>query len=160
VIERVNRTSALWQEFGFLCDLLVIEPHGQARYYEEVPIDYVHESDTGDANYYVTITLEYGRDHDKIDPFDITLGRVAQDDAERSYDARYLHPVLRQYSRRKLIAEHHIAENLENEWNGPAHREPLEAFFGSAGKDKFNAATPLSESGASDRIAIATQSGD
>jgi len=27
------------------------------------------------------------------------------------------------------VAEHHVAENLENEWNGPAHREPLVAFF-------------------------------
>jgi thioredoxin reductase len=160
VIERINRTSALWQEFGFLCDLIVIEPDGQPRYYEELPVDYVHESDIGEADNYVTITLEYGRDHDKIDPFDITVGRVAQDDVERSYDARYLHPVLRQYSRRKLIAEHHIAENLENEWTGPAHREPLEAFFAAMGKkDKLNAA-PLFESGASDGMAVASPSGD
>ena len=131
VIERVNRTSALWQQFGFLCDLIVFDPQGQARYYEELPVDYVRDSDFGEAECYVTIALEYGPDHDKFDPFDITVKRVAQDDAEHSVDARYLHPVVRQYSRRKFVSEHHIAENLENQWNGPAHREPLTRFFAS-----------------------------
>jgi hypothetical protein len=54
---------------------------------------------------------------------------VAQDDAEHAIDARYLHPVVRHYSRGRFTSEHHIAENLENEWNGPAHCEPLATFF-------------------------------
>jgi hypothetical protein len=37
--------------------------------------------------------------------------------------------VIRHYSRGTLLAEHHVAENLENEWNGPAHVGPLERFF-------------------------------
>lgn len=131
VIKRVNRTSALWQQFDFLCDLIVIDSQGQARYYEELPVDYVRDSEFGQAECYITITLEYGPDHDKLDPFDINVKRIAQDDAEHSFDARYLHPVVRQYSCRKFVSEHHIAENLENEWNGPAHREPLMAFFAS-----------------------------
>src|SRR5262249_39931307 len=129
VIARVNRTSALWQMFAFLCDLIVIGRDGEARYYEELPSAYVHETNFGESEKYFTISLEYGPDHDLIDPFDISLGRIAQDDAERSHEARYLHPVLRCYRRGELAAEHHVAENLENEWNGPAHREPLKAFF-------------------------------
>lgn len=132
VITRVNRTSALWQQFGFLCDLIVAGADGHAGYYEELPVDYVHESDFGAAETYFTITLEYGPDHDKFDPFDITVKRVAQDNAEQAFDARYLHPVVRQYSRGKLVAEHHVAENLENEWKGPAHRGPLTTFFAQA----------------------------
>src|SRR6516164_8841945 len=115
VIERVNRTSALWQQFGILSDLIVIPDHQDAHYYEELPTDYVRESHFGSAARYFTITLEYGPDHDQVDPFDISIGRVAQDDSERSHQARYLHPVVRFYRRNQFIAEHHVAENLENE---------------------------------------------
>jgi hypothetical protein len=100
--------------------LIVIDPQGQARNYEELPVDYVRDSDFGEAECYVTITLEYGPDRDKFDPFDITVKRAAQDDADHSFDAHYLHPVVRQYSRRTFVSEHHIAENLENQWNGSA----------------------------------------
>ena len=48
VIARVNRTSALWQQFGFLADVVVVDrAEASARYYEEVPVDYVHESELG-----------------------------------------------------------------------------------------------------------------
>jgi thioredoxin reductase len=129
VIARVNRTSALWQEFGFLCDLIVIGANGHAYYYEELPVDYVHQSDFGDAESYFTVTLEYGPGHDQVDPFDISVGRISQTDAEHSDQGRYLHPVVRRYSRREMLAEHHVTENLENDWTWPAHRNPLRAFF-------------------------------
>src|SRR5215467_4827838 len=131
VLARVNRTSGLWQQFAFLCDLIVLSPDGAARYYEELPLDYVHASEFGSAERYLTISLEYGPDHDRVDPFDISLARVAQDDAEHSHDARYLHPVVRFFAHGEPIAEHHIAENLENEWNRTAHRAPLCEFLES-----------------------------
>ena len=129
VIARVNRTSALWQLFGFLCDLIIIEPDGSARYYEELPLDYVHESDFGTSDSYFTITLEYGPGHDEVDPFDVSVGRISQSDARRSQEGRYLHPVVRRYSRGAFVTEHHVTENLENDWTAPVHREPLRAFF-------------------------------
>jgi thioredoxin reductase len=132
VIARVNRSSALWQQFGFLGDLIVAAPDGSARYYEELPVDYIHESDFGAADCYFTITLEYGPDHDRHDPFDITVGRISQSDAEHSDKGRYLHPVVRHYSRRMLVGEHHVTENLENEWTAVMHREPLRNFFDRA----------------------------
>jgi hypothetical protein len=130
VNERVNRTSALWQLFGFLCDLVVVpEGHGEGRYHEELPLDYVHDSDLGAAGSYYTVTLEYGPDHDRLDPFDLSVGRIAQDEVVRSDEGRYLHPVVRHFHRGTLVAEHHVTENLENEWTGPAHRRPLQDFF-------------------------------
>jgi hypothetical protein len=156
VIERVNRTSALWQQFSFLCDLILID-QGQAAYYEELPVDYVHESDFGEAECYFMITLEYGPDHDRFDPFDGTVTRVAQDDSEHSFDARYLHPVVRRYRRRRLIAEHHIAENLENQWDGLAHREPLTAFFAAMTREGPGSGAPHFRSGTSDAGAVVTR---
>lgn len=128
VIERVNKTSALWQMFGFLGDLLIYEPE-ETNYLEELPVDYVHRSTWGGHENYFLITLEYGPDHALVDPFDVDIARVAQDDAERAFDAQYLHPVVRHFSRGQLLATHHVAENLENEWDGPPHRKPLEDFF-------------------------------
>lgn len=137
VIARVNRSSALWQQFGFLCDLIVVAPDGAARYYEEVPVDYVHDSlhdgQFGAAASCFTITLEYGPDHDRFDPFDVSIDRISQDDVERSRMGRYLHPVVRNVRGGTVVAEHHVTENLENDWTGPTtHREPLRAFFASA----------------------------
>jgi len=126
VIGRVNRTSALWQEFGFLCDLIVLNQDGTALYYEELPVDYVHERHRTEEHYFV-VTLEYGADHDRFDPFDVSVGRITQNDRDRSIDSRYLHPVVRYYQRGVLAREHHVTENLENDWTGPTHREPLEA---------------------------------
>jgi len=129
VIARVNRSSALWQRFGILCDLIVVRQVGTAEYMEELPFDYLQERDWDGVKSYFAITLEYGEGHDEVDPFDVTVGRVSQDDAKHSQEARYLHPVIRHYSGRMLVAEHHVTENLENDWTGSVHREPLREFF-------------------------------
>lgn len=130
VLGRVNRTSALWQQFGFLADVVVLEGNGVAAYHEEVPVDYVHDTDFAAGADCFLVTLEYGPDHDKVDPFDITVRRVRQNNAADAHDAAYLHPVVRHYRGHELLGEHHVAENLENEWTSAAfHREPLRDFF-------------------------------
>jgi thioredoxin reductase len=144
VVARVNRASGLWQQFAFLCDLVVVNDTN-AQYYEELPVDYVHESEIGSSPCYFTITLEYGPDHDLLDPFDVTVGRISQNDAERARQGRYLHPVVRHFDRTRLLAEHHLAENLENEWSGlQTHCEPLLAYFASeiANREPFPPLTP------------------
>ena len=68
-----------------------------------------------------------------------------------------IHPVVRQYRNRKLLAEHHIAENLENEWDGPSHREPLSAFLGRACSHEEITVVAQCESGERDVEAIVTR---
>jgi Pyridine nucleotide-disulphide oxidoreductase len=133
VVRRVNRTSALWQQFSVMADVLLVpDDGGEAQYLEEVPLRYAVDgglAEPGDG-LLVAVTLEYGPDHDKVDPFDISVRRVAQDRAEEAHDAAYLHPVIRVFRDAKLLAEHHLAENLENQWDGAAtHRAPLVAFL-------------------------------
>jgi hypothetical protein len=137
VVRRVNRSSALWQQFGVMADVILVPGVGEARYLEEVPFHYALDGGVGEAGAVLPsdevmalVTLEYGPDHDKIDPFDISVRRVAQDRPEQAADAAYLHPVIRVYRGGELVAEHHMAENLENHWDGEdTHRAPLEAFF-------------------------------
>jgi hypothetical protein len=133
IIERVNRTSALWQLFAFMADAVLYGPDG-VRYVEEVPVAHLHEAvargEFGDVETYLTVTLEYGADHDKVNPFDITAGRTSQDDTS-GLDGRYLHPVVRRFRGGSLVDEHHLTENLENEWDSETvHWAPLRNFLG------------------------------
>ncbi|MDT7786100.1 MAG: hypothetical protein QOF58_4519 [Pseudonocardiales bacterium] len=132
IIERVNRTSALWQMFGFLADVVLIGPDG-VRYVEEVPVAHLHEAvgrgEFGDVETYLTVTLEYGADHDKVNPFDITAGRTSQEDTS-GLDGRYLHPVVRRFRGGSSVDEHHLTENLENEWDSEnVHKAPLREYL-------------------------------
>jgi cation diffusion facilitator CzcD-associated flavoprotein CzcO len=133
MIARVNRSSALWQLFAFMADTVVVLADGTARYHEEVPVEYLHravrDGEFGAVDRYLTVTLEYGADHDKVNPFDVSVSRVSQSDTG-GLDGRYLHPVVRLFQDGKPLAEHHITENLENEWDSEEiHRGPLERFL-------------------------------
>jgi thioredoxin reductase len=132
IIARVNRTSGLWQQFGVLADVVTVAG-GVARYHDEVPVDYFARVGLSAEDHPATdafaVTLEYGPDHDKVDPFDITVTRVAQDVVGQAHDAAYLHPVVRHHRDGQVVAVHHLAENLDNQWDKPdVHRAPLAAF--------------------------------
>ena len=127
IIERLNRSSALWLQFGFIGDLIV-EPDRQNpwRYYEEVPIDYIHTLQLCRDQPYYIVTLEYGRSD--FDP--LRDDRVAHTDVDHAMDSTALHPVVRRYQRRNLLSEQHLIENLEAVWRDKElHVEPLRRFF-------------------------------
>jgi thioredoxin reductase len=147
VIARVNQSSALWQLFASMSDLIVVAEDGSARYCEEVPLDFAHESDLARVGSYFTVTLEYGPDHDQHDPFDSSVMRIAESDSRHADQGRYLHPVVRHYRNRRFVAEHHVTENLENDWtDAVTHREPLAAFFERSLGASREAAPLLTES--------------
>lgn len=132
LVTRLNKTSGLWQQFQFLADVVIPTDTG-FDYIEELPVDYVHDHLANDHPEFLIVTLEYGPDHDKVDPFDIDVSRVAQDDSENALNAQYLHPVIRFHRQGELISEHHMAENLENEWDRPdAHVAPLQSYLASS----------------------------
>jgi hypothetical protein len=123
VLARLATTSGLWQQFTFLCDLFVVDGD-TVRHYEEMPVDYVHDSDFGQQDSYLTVTFEYFPGHDELDPFDIAAGRAWEEEHKR--DDRYLHPVVRHFHRGEVVSEHRIKENLFNYWTDPVvHVKPL-----------------------------------
>ena len=105
-MERINRSSALWQQHGFLHDVIVLPADGgtaaggSARYYEELPLAYVHETALSASGHYYTLALE-------------TAGESA-----------VLHPVIRRWNGPLLVAEyHHPREPLRRvEGPGAPHR--------------------------------------
>jgi thioredoxin reductase len=127
VLARLETTSALMQQFAFLCDLFVVDGD-EVRHYEEVPVDYLHDSDLGQHDSYLTVTLEYYPGHAELDPFDIDAGRAWEQEHQR--DDRYLHPVIRHFHRGELVREHRVRENLDNDWSDPVvHVKPLVEYL-------------------------------
>ncbi|HEX8474334.1 MAG TPA: NAD(P)-binding domain-containing protein [Pyrinomonadaceae bacterium] len=125
VLDRLNRSSALWQQTGFICDLVVVSTEdGEARYYEELPVDYVRESDFGQQQHYYLVTLEYGPDYPDY-PFDF-VRFIGPDEGHLNPQ---LHPIIRRFNGSTLVAEHHIQEDLEGRWLTDNYILPLRAFF-------------------------------
>lgn len=128
VIKQVNASSTLWQQFGFLCDLIVVSEDGApARYYEGLPVDYVHESPLGRNKHYYMVTLEYGHRDDGVDLFN--ADRVRKDDVDHADQSKFLHPIIRHFCESTLVAEHHIIEDFRSEWLEEEHRLPLLRFL-------------------------------
>jgi len=129
LLDRINTSSAMYLQPGFLCDVLVIsDTASQARYYCGVPVDYVRESDFAKNNHYYTISLEYGDFKSFPDPFNIER----DPDPSLAHLTAYLHPIIRRYDGSSLVYEHHIPEDLENVYIGEKYTRPLAEFFDRA----------------------------
>lgn len=127
-LERFNSSSALWQQFGYLADVLVVSPDGRARYYEELPMEWLRERQAaGDptfAGVCFTATLEFGPPEGN--PFRIER----KPDPARAGESHFLHPVLRRLEGGEATAKTHLLENLFGEWkDDELHRRPLVRFF-------------------------------
>jgi thioredoxin reductase len=124
MLERVNYSSALWTQFEYLADAFVIdEASGQVRHYVELPEDYAVDRFAGHGLFF-TVTLRWGRRH-YGDVFAIRRHPVP----ERAEECAFLHPVIRAWRHRELLAEQHLLEDLLAEWRDPVrHVAPLGAF--------------------------------
>lgn len=122
IINRVNISSALWQQPGYLCDVVVLSGKSYPLYYQDLPVDYLHEKMMSNHNDYFLISLEYGK-IDVADPFNVE--RIERSDKDKAELSNFLHPIIRQYREGKLISEHHIIEDLNSEWLENEHIVPL-----------------------------------
>ncbi len=137
IINRVNVTSALWQQPGFLCDVIVVPNAGeQAQYYEDLPVDYVREKMMLSGNDYFLITLEYGPKK-AADPFNVE--RIERTNKEQAELSNFLHPIIRQYRDGELVSTHHIIEDLAAEWLEEEHIQPLLQYC----QKQINSLAPL-----------------
>ena len=125
-MKRINQSSSIWQQFGFIGDLLTIdESQKVAKYHETVSVDYIHEAEQWKDQHQFILTLEFGQ---KASENDTVLGmkRQRQDEIDKAKDAALLHPVIRHYHNGQPLSEHHVIEVLEARWNSEVlHVEPL-----------------------------------
>lgn len=124
ILDRINRSSAQWQQFGFMGDACVVED--TIRLYEDLPVAFIHSSSIGRANLYLIVTLEFG--HKPGDVFSMPRAPTA----DAAADSFFLHPVVRAFSKGVPVGTLHLLENLFGEWSDPqVHRRPLLEFLGS-----------------------------
>ena len=125
VLDRVNWSSALWTQFEYLCDVLLIdEKTGQVAHYPDLPEDYA-VSRFRNAPHYYTVALRWGRD-EYSDVF--AIGRHPE--PGRAAESAFIHPVVRRYRGTEIVAEQHLLEDLLAEWRRPdRHVGPLRSFF-------------------------------
>ncbi|MDJ0774170.1 MAG: NAD(P)-binding domain-containing protein [Mastigocoleus sp. MO_167.B18] len=130
IIQRVNQSSGLWQQTGFLCDCIIISENGKtAQYFTDYPADYIHDSDIGQHEHYYTVTLEFGLDIIFASSDLFSVERIHKDDADRAALSSFIHPIIRRFRKNELITEHHIIEDVASEWLEEVHIKPLIDFL-------------------------------
>ncbi len=110
LLSRLSTTAALYQQFGFLCDVLQFSA-GNCEIFEELPKDYVLEQPRFTENTdIIVMTLEYGfHRYPGANP----LSFITQmDEATSRRCAAYLHPVFRHYRNGVFVEEDNIGESL------------------------------------------------
>jgi thioredoxin reductase len=128
LMHRINIASSLWQQFGFLCDVLEIDSvTNEAKFYETLPTEYVHKRESWTKNRHFILTLEFGEKPAGQSSFEIH--RVKSDDVENGDKSVFLHPVVRYYDAGKLLGEYHMIESLEADYySEELHIGPLRNF--------------------------------
>jgi thioredoxin reductase len=161
IIQQINKSSALWQQTGFLCDLIIVPGQGEAaHYYAGIPTDYVHDSRLGEQDHCYVVTLEFGNFTPETAPDPFAIQRVHKEDVNNASKSLFLHPIIRHYCGATLIAEHHIIEDLAGEWKEEVHIEPLTEFLrGRLSNREKRLGTYLLEAGlvTSEQLNIALQ---
>lgn len=121
IMDRVHGSSALFQQPGFIADVARVRD-GEVRYTQCVPVDrFLEQMDAEPDEVAVMLTLEYG-DEDHPDPFNIER---FPDDGTVSF---FIHPVVRVYRGGEQVAEHHVPEDLENDWSADFYQAPFRRF--------------------------------
>ncbi|MCB0595373.1 MAG: NAD(P)-binding domain-containing protein [Lewinellaceae bacterium] len=130
IIERVNRSSSLWQQTGYLGDYLALDHEKkEARYYEGLPVDYMEDSQLAHESNWYAVTLEFGQEIIDRSPDVFAVERIHKDDYPNAKESTGIHPIIRGYVKGELRSEHHLIEDFASEWKEEVHTMPLEKYF-------------------------------
>lgn len=131
VLARANHAPGLWQQTGFICDVVARSTDGKRyEYFQDVMTQYAHDVRFRDREEYYVVTLEFGLDLIYASPDPLSVNRIHKDDVENANLSTGIHPIIRRYSYGRLTDEHHVLEDIIPEWDEPeSHIKPLERFF-------------------------------
>jgi hypothetical protein len=99
-------------------------------YYEDVPVQYIHDQLMKGVDEYFVVTLEFGLEiiYASSDP--LAVNRIHKDDVAGANLSTGIHPIIKKYSNGELKDEHHVLEDIIPEWTEQdVHVLPLEQFF-------------------------------
>ena len=127
ILERMSRVSSLWQQVGFLCDIVTLpkEGAGSGRWYRDLSPRFVLEQGMGadpELEYYL-IQFRFGE----------FAGTVFDNPREAEpYTGELsaqIHPVVERYRGKTLLAQHHVLEDFLSDWSTRDYWQPLADFF-------------------------------
>lgn len=140
LIHRMNTTSALYQMFNCLCDVIVFDKN-QIIYIKEVTQRYALKYYVEKYKKVVLFSLKYGETFkqgegyiENKQGFSVTNKKIETDYnaglKESAHLSHFIHPVFDVYYRGKHVEEFHLAEHLVAEFKLPGvHIEPLRDFL-------------------------------
>jgi thioredoxin reductase len=144
LIQRVSTTSALYQQFGILCDAIAIGD-GHAEIYPELPTDLVLQREGfRDRRDLILLTLEYGfhKYPAGVDP----LTFIHPADPARPECSAFLHPVFRWYRNGVLRKELNLTESLVVRYDVYDYEENFGANHLNRVKNLINCVAPVTPS--------------
>ncbi len=122
LLTRISTTSALFQMFGVLGDVLAFTP-GQVQWFPEVPIQHaLHRPEFALHSHLLTVTLELG--FDRFPRGTDALSFIHPNDpGGEGRCVAFIHPVWRHFSEGKLVNELHMQTGVFVRYD-----QPNEAF--------------------------------
>lgn len=113
VYQRASISAALFQLYGTLCDVIVVDRGGRVTILQELPLARADEMDFGDAHVF-TLSLEFGFHHYT----ESAIKFLGPSDPNRPECAAFLHPVIR-YRSGAARDEFHFGDSLLVRWDRP-----------------------------------------
>lgn len=113
IYERCSVSAALFQLYGTLCDVIVVDKDSRVTILRELPVGKVDEMDFGDAHVF-TLTLEFGFHHYS----ESSIKFLGPSDPNLPDCAAFLHPVIR-YRNGAVRDEFHFGDSLLVRWDRP-----------------------------------------
>ncbi|XP_048196398.1 FAD-dependent oxidoreductase domain-containing protein 2 [Perognathus longimembris pacificus] len=150
IVRRVNEASGLYQMFGVLADIILLNENATAfEYLEEFPVQMLAQLETLTGRRarhgLFVINMEYGKNFSGPEK-DVFFYDRSVGDTEDAWQSNFLHPVLYYYRRLpteqdvrfrpahwplpRPAAIHHIVEDFLTDWTAPVgHILPLRRFL-------------------------------
>ncbi|WP_018015945.1 NAD(P)-binding domain-containing protein [Teredinibacter turnerae] len=130
ILERMNRVSSLWQQVGFLADMIVLpeDESENVKYYTDLPYQYIRENCTDLAQgcrFYIAM-FRLGKTHGD------SLSHERPSNLFEGQDSIAIHPVYEQYDGNgERIGEFHLLEDLLADWSRPDYVNAAKEYFKS-----------------------------
>ena len=131
IITTVNKSSSIWQQFGFIGHTVVLdETNKTCEYVYDTPVSYVQDNQHKFGSRYFVITLEYGNKFFEEADSVFNVKRVHKDDVDNAHLSPGLHPIIREYQAGELTSTFHLIEDFEANWaDEERHVKPLIKYF-------------------------------
>ena len=130
VTERLSHSSALWQLFHFLCDVVVANPAtGEVRIYEEVRIDWVHEGSGFLEQWPVVFVycFDFGEHRYEASQHPTPFGQVTP--ASKVACGVNIHPLLKAFADGKYTQSLQLKVTLDGHWGSADSTLAIQHFL-------------------------------